>query len=417
MAGMKQYPPTTRGKHKGEVRFRVSRRNSEGRQIGKTMYGRSNANQFKKDIESGFVNRDTGEYFDVEREQTKRTVQTAVIETRACRTFGNLASRFINVKRDQADTMLSTLEDYQQQLDNHILPTLGDLPLEDIGLSEIEDMVMAIKNTDRKHKPGPRTINKCIVLSRSIFQYGIDLRWCTENPATRKKIIKYQKGERQVIPPSHFWRIVDNIAKPYEVAILIGAFTGCRRGEAIALKWSDIDFQGRTILFERSFKTRRLGIAPLKTKQCRRLPVTDDVLLPLRELAAKTVEADPDDWLFPDPTGVYPIGGDVLLRRFKKAQKKAGLSGYVIHEMRHTAISLMGEGGVDPASAQGISGHSDLTTLMNVYTHARMEGKRHAVETLASSLNAARTLPGRKSGIVSEVGENRNVRFTLGSGH
>jgi hypothetical protein len=56
------------------------------------------------------------------------------------------------------------------------LPSLSDLPIEDIGLSEIENMVAAIHQSDRKRKPGPRTINKCIVLTRLIFNYGIDLK-------------------------------------------------------------------------------------------------------------------------------------------------------------------------------------------------------------------------------------------------
>ncbi len=64
MAGLKQYEPTTRGKHKGEIRFRCSWRNSEGKQLGKTKYSRNNAKKFCSDIEAGFVNRDTGEYFD-----------------------------------------------------------------------------------------------------------------------------------------------------------------------------------------------------------------------------------------------------------------------------------------------------------------------------------------------------------------
>ena len=389
MAGMKQYDPTTRGKHKGEVRFRISWRNSAGKQIGKTMYGRSNANRFKKDIEAGFVNRDTGEYFDVEREKTRQTIVSGMAETRYAHTFGLLANRFLSVKRDEGDTSLATLEDYRQLLDVHILPTLCELPLEEIGLQEIEDMVMSIKTSDRKRTAGPRTINKCLVLTRSIFRYGIDLRWCTENPAKRKKIIKCQIREGKVLQPDELRRIIKNTEKPFDVAMKILAYTGCRRGECLALQWGDIDFEGSTVLFERSFKTRRFGINPMKTKQCRRVPLPVEVVLSLRRLAADVGKVDPGDWLFPDSTGEFPIGGDVLLRRFKWAEKKSSLSGFRIHDMRHTVITMMSEAGIDPASAQGISGHSNLTTLMNVYTHSRMEGKRRASEAVAEKLAAS----------------------------
>ena len=82
MAGMKQYEPTTSGKHKGVVRFRISWRNSKGKQQSKTMYGRSKAKCFRNDIEAGFVNRDTGKYFDEEREQTRQQIVNGIVETR-----------------------------------------------------------------------------------------------------------------------------------------------------------------------------------------------------------------------------------------------------------------------------------------------------------------------------------------------
>ena len=403
MAGMKHYPATTRGEHKGEDRFRVSRRNSAGKQISKTMYGRSNAKRFKKDIEDGFVNRDTGKYFDEQQAETKRQIVAGIINTRNERTFANLADRFMRIKREEGDTSLATLEDYRQLLEVHILPTLCDLPLEDIGLQEMEDMVMSIKTSDRKRKVGPRTINKCIVLTRSIFGYGMDLLWCTENPAKRKKIIKYQKREGKVLQPAELQRIIKNTEAPYDVAMKILAYTGCRRGECLGLQWADIDFEGATVLFERSFKTRRFGINPMKTKQCRRVPLPEEVLLSLRRLAADAGEVDPGDWLFPDPAGEFPIGGDVLLRRFKWAEKKSSLSGFRIHDMRHTVITMMSEAGIDPASAQGISGHSNLTTLMNVYTHSRMEGKRRASEAVAEKLAACQNLASKSSSQASAL--------------
>jgi integrase len=337
-AGMKQYEPTTRGPHKGEVRFRVSWRDSAGKQFVITKYGRRNAKGFKKDIEDGFVNRDTGEYFDEEQKETQRQVLDGMINTRNERTFGYLASRFIRIKKEEGDVSPATVEDYRQLLDIHVRPTLGDLMLDEIGLSQIEDMVMAIKSNDRKRNAGPRTINKCLVLTRSIFKYGIDLQWCTENPATRKRLIKYQKRDGKVMQSAETWRIINNTDKPYDIAMKILAFTGCRRGEAVALKWSDIDFEGRTLLIERSFKARRFGIQPAKTKQRRRVPLPEEVLISLRTLAAESGVVDPGDWLFPDETGEYPIGGDVLLRRFKWAEKRSSLSGFVIHDMRQGTV-------------------------------------------------------------------------------
>jgi integrase len=76
--------------------------------------------------------------------------------------------------------------------------------------------------------------------------------------------------------------------------------------------------------------------------------------------------------------------------------------------MRHTVITMMSEAGIDAASAQGISGHSDLTTLQNVYTHSRMSGKRKAIDAVAE-LFAASSLPGRESGSISGIREKQQT--------
>ena len=78
MAGMKLYEPAARGPHKGETRFRCSWRNSAGKQLSRTKYGRSNAKRFKRDIERGFINRDTGKYFDEEQAETKRQIVAGI---------------------------------------------------------------------------------------------------------------------------------------------------------------------------------------------------------------------------------------------------------------------------------------------------------------------------------------------------
>ena len=105
--------------------------------------------------------------------------------------------------------------------------------------------------------------------------------------------------------------------------------------------------------------------------------------------------------MFPDPSGIYPIGGDVLLRRFRWAEKKSSLSGFVIHDMRHSAITWMLEKGADPASVQGVVGHSNLTTTLNIYAHSSMSGKSRAVDTYSDFLSEGRKESTEKHRIVN----------------
>ncbi len=96
----------------------------------------------------------------------------------------------------------------------------------------------------------------------------------------------------------------------------------------------------------------------------------------------------------------------VLLRRFKRAEMKSSLSGFIIHDMRHSAISWMLEKGSDPASVQGVVGHSNLTTTLNIYAHSSMAGKCRAVDTYSKLLSDSRESTFAKS----------NVRYARESG-
>lgn len=391
MAGFRQIPAANRGKHKGEARFRCCWRNAEGRQRGKTIYGRNDAKRFCRDMEEGFINPETGEYFDIERNQVKQKIAEAAIKTVAARTFEALALRFLGKKRTVELKSPSTLEDYRQLLQVHILPTIGQMPLVDIGITEMEDMVRAVIDSDRQ--VGVRTRNKCVVLCRSIFKYGIELHWCTENPAKGIAVAEIpdpRKGRPLTFAESR--RLIDSIEAPYDVMLTIIAYTGCRRGEALALKWSNIDFENATMTVACSFKTRRYGIQATKTKRIRTVPLFPDVIAALRRHAAEQGEVHPDDWLFPDNTGEFPIGGDWLWRRFQDATKKTCLPGYRIHDLRHSFASNASALGIPPAAAQAILGHSNLTTTMNYYTHARDEEKREAVRRIGERL-AAKQLP------------------------
>jgi len=84
--------------------------------------------------------------------------------------------------------------------------------------------------------------------------------------------------------------------------------------------------------------------------------------------------------------------------------------------MRHSVITWMFEMGSDPASIQGIVGHSNLTTTLNVYTHSRMSGKRRATEKLSEFLsdNAACSLCGSLSRSFRKLKKIRKRPETVG---
>lgn len=94
-----------------------------------------------------------------------------------------------------------------------------------------------------------------------------------------------------------------------------------------------------------------------------------------------------DDFLFRRQGAQLPMTPTTFTWRFKCILKKNGLPGQLnVHSLRHTAASLMIAGGADVATVAGILGHSQLSTTLNIYTHAFDKNKKAASAGLQEML-------------------------------
>ena len=149
-------------------------------------------------------------------------------------------------------------------------------------------------------------------------------------------------------------------------------YTGCRRGEALALRYEDIDYENKTILINKSlyWQGNKAEIKSTKTKAG-----TRSIIL-LDALAAK----------LPKGTG-YVFGGDAPLtntafrRRWDKYIKISGVTA-TCHQLRHLFATILYECGIDEKLAQELLGHSSITVTRNVYTHIRRQHLSAAAQML-----------------------------------
>lgn len=192
-------------------------------------------------------------------------------------------------------------------------------------------------------------------------------------------------------------------------AILLAALTGCRRGELMGLRWSDIDAERSLLRVQRSVKrnstNRGLLVGPTKTHQDRLISL-DEVMLAVLETHRLRAEAwaeeagaelDPEGFILSeDPTGLTPIDPDVLTHRFSRLAVRCGLSGVRFHDLRHSVATNLLGAGYDLAVVAGRLGHRDPTITLRVYAHALEQRDRQAAATLGSLW--AKALPAGSSG-------------------
>lgn len=187
-------------------------------------------------------------------------------------------------------------------------------------------------------------------------------------------------------------------------AIMLAALTGCRRGELLGLRWSDIDPEKMLLHVERSIKREEIGrvlrVGPTKTHQDRRISL-DSVTLAVFDTHRRRAESwaaeakvtiEPDGYvLTEDPTGGAPLSPDALTHRFSRLARHLGLGSLRFHDLRHSVATTLLAAGYDLAIVAGRLGHRDPTITLRVYSHALQERDRQAAQTLGELMAPAPT--------------------------
>ena len=171
--------------------------------------------------------------------------------------------------------------------------------------------------------------------------------------------------------------------------------TGLRTGELIGLKWSDIDFENRTMKIERTMEFRyKVGewrIGPPKSKSgYRTIPLTDEAIRILENQRAKNkkLKLIPIEWndtVFLCRNGT-PVKNSTYDTGLFKYCDRVGIPRFSMHVLRHTFATRCIEGGMKPKTLQKILGHSNIGITMNLYVHITEDEKHREIDLVADAL-------------------------------
>jgi integrase len=146
------------------------------------------------------------------------------------------------------------------------------------------------------------------------------------------------------------------------------AMTGLRRGELLALRWSDVDWLASRIRVRRNYVRGAFG-TPKSKRSTRSVPMAREVAVALEELSA-TTERTPDALVFGHPQTGEPLAAANTGRRFARALADAGLAPHRFHDLRHTFGTTMAAAGVPMRTLQEWMGHRDVTTTQRYADYA-----------------------------------------------
>jgi len=224
--------------------------------------------------------------------------------------------------------------------------------------------------------------------------YAIDEEILQANPVSGiLKRLNLERDKRLKVEPLTYQEVdlfLNNSAKhfpEYYVFFLCALRTGMRLGEILALNWGDVNWNGKFINVEKSF--RRGKVDKTKNGKDRRVDMSDQLIEALRGLharrkreALKEGRGKPVDIIF-HRQGKH-MEQNYIRRIFKRVLSKAEMRDIRIHDMRHTYASLLLSNGESPAYVKEQLGHSSIEITVDIYGHLIPGSNREAVNRLDS---------------------------------
>lgn len=291
------------------------------------------------------------------------------------------------------DRKESTRKGYYWNCKTHILPALGNTRLDAIKPHDVQIFVNKLTASGLS----PYTVKNIYATLSGCLEESHRLRYIPSNPCDGTKLPPIEKNEIKPLDRSETILFEKAIkGTKFESILFILLNTGMRFGEANGLRWSCIDFENKTITVSGQVTMRRGNTNPSfydipKNKKSRTFPVCNDVITELKKVQLHQKEMklkageywnsnikdkkgkEISDLVFTAENGNAICYASVY-KQFKRIIESIGLSGYRIHDLRHTFATNSLRLGIDILTLSKIFlGHSDVSITLNLYTHSTNE--------------------------------------------
>ncbi|HEX6490806.1 MAG TPA: tyrosine-type recombinase/integrase [Gaiellaceae bacterium] len=259
----------------------------------------------------------------------------------------------------------STLADYESILRVHLVPFFGGRSLEGIGPEQVEAYVGLKLQQGRAVK----TVLNQLRLLHGIFAFAERRGWAGRNPV---KLVEKPRAAQGTEPDVRFLdeaeleallaAVPDDRLGATERAIyLAAALSGLRRGELLALRWRDVDWQAGLIRVRRSYTRGQFG-PPKSRRGSRAVPLAARLAAELERHYRRSQFRADEDLVFCHPQLGSVYDPAKLRKRFCAAVERAGLRPVRFHDLRHTFGTRMAAAGAPLRALQEWLGHRDYKT-------------------------------------------------------
>ena len=281
----------------------------------------------------------------------------------------------------------STKKAYAGYLEKWIEPRWGEYSLLEIRAVEVESWLKSLNRA-----PGTRC--KIRNVMSLLFNHGRRHDLCDRNPIECVRQSAKRRTAPDILTTNEVQGLLANLRFRERTLVLLAVTTGLRRSELFALKWKDVDFQGKQICVTRSIVQNVIGVCKTESSQ-KPVPAHDDLMKAFREWRGQTPYQSSESWVFASPAnqGRRPyLAQQIMQRHILPIARKLGIAKRIgWHTFRHTYSTLLRSTGAELKIMQELLRHSTIRVTLDTYTQAVTTEKRNAQEAVVALLFREKT--------------------------
>jgi integrase len=294
----------------------------------------------------------------------------------------------------------STARRYRELVRLHLVPEIGDTRLVKLSPQQVQGVLQKSGEKGLSHQ----TVAHIRAVLRTALAQAQRWELVSRNVAALAGAPRVPDRQVEALTPVDARAILEAVnGSRLDALVTLVLYTGLRQGEALGLRWSDVDVEARAlsvrVALQRVFPPQgrsRLELVEPKTRKSRRPvpfpPLVADVLRVQKARQAEDRLGAGPRWMEPIPGLVFtthhgtPLDGRTVTAQFQAALARAGLARRRFHELRHGCATLLLASGVDLKVVSQLLGHSTIALTANTYTGVLPALQREASDRLAALL-------------------------------
>ena len=383
-----------RGRKRGDGSIRLRK---DGRWEGRFVVGRDERGF---PVTKNFLARTKSECAAKLKELRERLETPAPEPTRPGITLGAWLDRWYQEYK-KANLRPNTQMSYERRIYQHIIPALGRIPLDKLTARDIQQFYTNLKKSGRLIRTelygaglSDQTVRGIHTTLRAALDKAAEEKLIFRNPADSCKPPSARPREMQVLAPEEIQRLLIQAKEDgcYEL-LLLELATGLRRGEILALRWSDLNFRTGALRVERQVHRVRgeLVVSLPKTRAGNRTVLLPAPVLNVLKAYKKAIHSR---WMFPSPVKEdSPIDPAAVRKRLQTVLERAECRRLRFHDLRHTFATASLEHGMDIKTLSTIIGHVSSATTLNTYTHITDAMRQSAADKIDRGIGRAEPKP------------------------